>query len=186
MSQIPPPPPPNWQAQQYQPPPVPQQYGAPQYAMPQFGGFWIRFVASLIDSIVISIPIIVVIMVFAGGIFAGVGDMASQEDQTGAAIAFFFSLLFILPIYIIIHWLYEALMTSSESGATLGKRAVGLKVLKGDGTRLGFGRATGRHFAKVFISGALVPLYIGYIMAAFTDRKRSLHDMIADTVVIKI
>jgi uncharacterized RDD family membrane protein YckC len=55
-------------------------------------------------------------------------------------------------------------------------------VLTGDGQRISFGRATGRFFAK-FLSALI--LLIGYIMAAFTERKRALHDMIADTVVVK-
>lgn len=188
MSQIPPPPPPNWQPQQYQPPPPPQQYGAPGYGAPppmwQPGGFWIRFVAAIIDSIVLSIPMLVIVMVFAGGIFAGVGSLQDEEQATAAAIAGLTSFLIIWPLFIIISWLYEALMTSSERGATLGKRAVGLRVLKADGTRLSFGRATGRHFAKTFIT-PLIPFAIGYIMAGFTDRKRALHDMIGDTVVVK-
>jgi len=186
MSQIPPPPPPNWQGQpqQYQPPPQ-QHYQAPPYGMPMPGGFWIRFVASIIDSIVLSVPMVIIVMVFSGGIFASLGDLQREEDQAAAAIAIVMGLLVIVPIYIVIHWLYEALMTSSEAGATLGKRAVGLRVLRADGARLGFGRATGRHFAKAMIT-PLIPFWIGYIMAGFTDRKRALHDMIADTVVIKV
>ena len=77
-------------------------------------------------------------------------------------------------------------MTSSERGATLGKRALSLRVVKSDGTRLTFGRATGRFFAKAFITGLNPRFGIGYIMAGFTDRKRALHDMIADTVVVKV
>jgi uncharacterized RDD family membrane protein YckC len=80
------------------------------------------------------------------------------------------------------HWLYEAWLTSSEWQATLGKRALGIAVTGVDGSRISFARATGRYFAKwisAFIFG------IGYIMAAFTERKQALHDMIADTLVIK-
>jgi len=185
MSQIPPPPPPNWQAQQYQQPPVPLPYGAPPPAAWQPGGFWIRFVAALIDGIVLSVPMMIVAGVFAGGIFTGIDKVDSPEGETAAVLAGVMFFLIIWPVFIIISWLYEALMTSSERCATLGKRAVGLRVLKADGTRLGFGRATGRHFAKALVT-PLIPFAIGYIMAGFTDRKRALHDMIADTVVIKV
>ena len=86
---------------------------------------------------------------------------------------------------IVINWLYEALMTSSPSGATLGKLALGLRIVRADGVQLSFGRATARHFLKVLIT-PLVPLAIGYLMAAFTARKRALHDVLADTLVIRL
>jgi len=66
--------------------------------------------------------------------------------------------------------------------ATLGKRIVGLKVTDLAGNRIGFGRATGRHFAKMLSS---MIMNIGYIMVAFTDRKQGLHDMLAGTLVMK-
>ena len=74
-------------------------------------------------------------------------------------------------------------MTSSPRGATLGKMALGLRIVRVDGTQLSFGRATARHFAKYMVT-PMVPLAIGYIMAAFTNRKRALHDILADTLVI--
>lgn len=192
MSQIPPPPPPNWQQQQaqpYQQQPMPQQYGAPPYAAAppawQPGGFWIRFVAAIIDSFILSIPMIIIVSVFAGGIFAGIGEIKDDEQSAAAVAGGMIAILVIWPLFIIVGWLYEALMTSSERGATIGKRAMGLRVLKADGTRLSFGRATGRHFAKALIT-PLIPFAIGYIMAGFTDRKRALHDMIGDTVVVKV
>lgn len=191
MSQIPPPPPPNWQQQQaqpYQQPPPPQQYGAPYASAPptwQPGGFWVRFVAAIIDSFILAVPMIIIVTVFAGGIVAGIGEMKEDDQGAAAAAGGLIAFLVIWPLFIIISWLYEALMTSSERGATLGKRAMGLRVLKADGTRLGFGRATGRHFAKALIT-PLIPFAIGYIMAGFTDRKRALHDMIGDTVVVKV
>jgi len=50
-----------------------------------------------------------------------------------------------------------------------------------DGGRISFARATGRHFAK-WISGLI--LFIGFIMAAFTEKRQGLHDMIAETLVV--
>jgi uncharacterized RDD family membrane protein YckC len=191
MSQIPPPPPPNWQQQQPQPyqqqPYPPQQYGAPHAAAPaaQFGGFWIRFVAYFLDSLIIGVPMWILIAIFAGGSVASLGGTSTEQEQFEAAAAVGGIIFLIIIIAFVGVWLYEALMTSSERGATLGKRALGLRVVKSDGTRLTFGRATGRFFAKAFITG-LIPFGIGYMMAGFTDRKRALHDMIADTVVIKV
>lgn len=79
-------------------------------------------------------------------------------------------------------WLYEALMTSSAKQATLGKMALGLKVIDKQGGRLTFLHATGRHFAKVL---NLFTLQIGYLMVAFTEQKQGLHDIIAGTYVVK-
>jgi uncharacterized RDD family membrane protein YckC len=81
-----------------------------------------------------------------------------------------------------IAWIYEAWMTSSDRQATVGKMAVGLKVTDLNGQRISFARATGRHFAKIL--SAMV-LFIGYIMAAFTERKQGLHDILAGTLVVK-
>ena len=49
----------------------------------------------------------------------------------------------------VIHWLYYSLLESSAWQATLGKKALGLEVTDLDGNRIGFGRATGRFFAKI-------------------------------------
>jgi uncharacterized RDD family membrane protein YckC len=73
-------------------------------------------------------------------------------------------------------------LTSSSWQGTVGKRLLRLKVTDEAGNRIGFGRATGRFFAKI-LSNLL--FCIGFIMIAFTDRKRGLHDMIAGTLVMK-
>ena len=74
-------------------------------------------------------------------------------------------------------------MESSERGATVGKMAMGLRVVTSDGQRLSFMNATGRYFAKII---SAIILGIGFLMIAFTDKKRGLHDMIASTLVIKV
>jgi hypothetical protein len=84
-----------------------------------------------------------------------------------------------LPI--ISTWLYSAFMESSESQATIGKRAVGIIVMDEEGRRLSFGRATGRYFAK-FLS--VITLGIGYLMAAWDPRHQALHDKVAHTLVL--
>jgi uncharacterized RDD family membrane protein YckC len=120
-----------------------------------YGGFWIRFLAWIIDSIVVTIV---------------VGFILTVTFGVGFVAMFFAS------------WLYEALMLSSSWKATLGKRALNLVVTDLEGQPLSFGRATGRHFAK-WLSG--LALGVGYIIAAFTSRKQALHDMIAGTFVVR-
>jgi uncharacterized RDD family membrane protein YckC len=149
------PPPPVWDA---------RPAGSAQVA---YGGFWIRLVAYIIDAILLSIAVGVV------GAVAGI-NFFDPDFETYNASANFISLL--------AGWLYFALLESSERGATVGKMAMGLRVVTDQGQRLSFLNATGRYFAKII--SALI-LCIGFIMIAFTDRKRGLHDMIAGTLVIK-
>ncbi len=82
----------------------------------------------------------------------------------------------------IIHWLYFAGMESSARQGTIGKSMMSLRVSDLDGKRISFGHATGRFFAKI-VSG-MIPFLIGYLMAAFTEKKQALHDLIAGTLVL--
>ena len=77
--------------------------------------------------------------------------------------------------------LYYSYMESSRYQATLGKLALGIKVVNVQNGRIDFAKALLRNLSKylsVFI------LYIGYIMIIFDDRKQGLHDKIADTLVV--
>lgn len=80
------------------------------------------------------------------------------------------------------YWLYFALFESSAKQSTLGKRVLNLYVTDLSGNRISFGRATGRHFAKLISSATLL---IGYMMAGWTEKKQALHDMIAGTLVMR-
>jgi uncharacterized RDD family membrane protein YckC len=80
-----------------------------------------------------------------------------------------------------IGWLYYAFMESSEKQATLGKMVMKCVVTDMSGARISFGRATGRFFAKQFLSGICL---IGYLMALWSDKVQALHDQIAGTVVL--
>jgi len=73
-------------------------------------------------------------------------------------------------------------MESSPQQGTLGKMALRLKVVDLQGNRISFARASARHFAKLI---SLI-FFIGYIMAGFTERKQALHDMIAETRVLRV
>jgi uncharacterized RDD family membrane protein YckC len=82
----------------------------------------------------------------------------------------------------VLQWVYFAVMESSAKQATLGKMALGLRVTNMEGHRITFGRATGRHFAKLL---STLILLIGFLMVAWTPKKQGLHDQIADTLVLK-
>ena len=93
--------------------------------------------------------------------------------------------LVILPLMMIFQYVIPAAYDTwfiGKFAATPGKMACKLKVVMAEGGRVSFARAIGRHFAK-YISGLI--LGIGYIMAGFDEQKRTLHDRICDTRVIK-
>jgi uncharacterized RDD family membrane protein YckC len=134
----------------------------------------------MIDGLIVSVVAVVLVGVFVG--FVILTDESVDHERPAAPLVIAAILLVIALI--VVNWLYEALMTSSPRAATLGKMVLSLRIVRFDGAQLSFGRATARHFAKFIVTPA-VPLFIGYIMAAFTNRKRALHDILADTLVIK-
>ena len=125
---------------------------------PPYAGFWRRTAAYLIDY---------VLVMFAAGLIAGLFASVTRG---------------LTPLVVVASvWLYYTLMESSELQATLGKKAVGIKVTDLEGNRIGFGRATGRLVGHV-VSG--ITLGIGFAMAVFTSRRQTLHDSIAGTLVV--
>lgn len=82
----------------------------------------------------------------------------------------------------IIGRVYFAAMENSPNQGTLGKMALGIKMVDLGGNRISFGMATGQHFGKRI--SALV-LAIDFIMMAFTEKKQGLHDMMAGCLVVK-
>ena len=154
-------------------------YQAPmQEAAP--GGFWIRFVAAIIDGIITAIPNFIIGMI--SEVVMPTQPLTPGTPPGAPPTPAAIGLVVVLNLLsIVIAWLYEAMFTASSYQATLGKMAVGLKVTDLYGNPISFGRATGRHFAKIL--SALICM-IGYIMAAFDDRKRALHDHCAGTLVV--
>ena len=136
------------------------------FGLMRYAGFWVRAVAFVIDGIILTLLFLFVAAFYLRNYG---GDTSSLR----------------LPIIIqsAISLLYFAISWSSSMQATLGQKFCGVKVVDGIGAhRISLMRALGRSFALV-LSGLL--LGIGYLMAAFTERKRALHDMVADTCVVK-
>jgi len=147
----------------------------------QYAGFWLRFLAYLIDSLVLSVPAVFLVFLM----FVGMAGSLSQIERRNEVVPVLGSILFLILFYVLLFaglWLYYAIMESSSWQATLGKKALNLQVTDLDGRRISFGRASGRFFGKL-ISGMI--LNIGYIMAGFTEKKQALHDMIAGTLVLR-
>jgi uncharacterized RDD family membrane protein YckC len=138
-----------------------------------YAGFWLRVAACLVDGVVLTAAYFVLVFALAFGLLAPGPEPKLAE-----------SMIVVLGVWLLsvaIPWLYVALMESSAKQATLGKMACGIKVTDLTGNRISFGRATGRHFAE-WITG--FTFLIGYVMAAFTQRRQTLHDLIAATVVV--
>ncbi len=139
----------------------------------RYGGFWIRFLARIIDSIVLGIARAIIILPISVifGLSAGPGG----DNAMGIA-----TLLATIPISIALSVAYEAYFLSTR-GATPGKMALGLKVVTAEGGPISVGLAIGRYFAMYLSAFTLM---IGYIMAGFDSQKRALHDYICGTRVI--
>jgi uncharacterized RDD family membrane protein YckC len=138
-------------------------YSVPQQSLVStcqfYAGFWRRLVAYLIDYSVIMVvmSVIIIITVVSTGLLTGVMNetIGGQIGGTIGRIVGFFGI-----------WLYFSLFESSRKQATLGKLALGIKIVGPDNTRISFGRATD-------------------VMAGFTDKKQALHDMVASCYVVR-
>ena len=146
------------------------QYHNPNYGQRMvYAGFWWRFLAAIIDMVILNVAGLIVGFVF--GIAATSARSNVHSIELGGNV-----------IGILIGWLYSAFLESSTWQGTIGKKACGIVVTDLNGQRIGFGKATGRHFGKI-LSGLI--LLIGYIMQAFTEKRQALHDMMAGCLVLK-
>ncbi len=145
----------------------------------RFAGFWMRFLAFVIDHFILSfggfllaLPIILIL-----GLASSAGSPRAAEEFFGASV-----MLLLFPLNILMNWLYEAAFTSSARQATPGKMALSLVVTDLAGGRISFGRATGRFFGRYLSSFTLL---IGYLIQPFTEKRQALHDLLAGTLVLR-
>jgi uncharacterized RDD family membrane protein YckC len=136
---------------------------APPAGYAGYAGFWRRVVAAIIDAIILSVANAIV--------FAAMG---ADMMQPGLGLANLIGFLVAI--------LYETLMTASDVQGTVGKMALGIKVADENGQRLSYARSLGRYFAKIL---SAIILFIGFLMVAFSARKRGLHDIIAGTLALR-
>jgi uncharacterized RDD family membrane protein YckC len=152
----------------------------------QFAGFWLRFLAYLIDGIIISFVEFLLVIPFLG--FLGYNAAILEASQYESL-----EMEVFLPVLIsagtglylsafLLTWFYYALMESGPRQATVGKMALGISVIDINGNRISFAKASLRYFSKIISSAIFM---IGFIMAGFTEKKQALHDIIASTFVVK-
>lgn len=140
-----------------------------------YAGFWKRAAAQVID---------LSLSWFLGSIVGAVVGVLAMAVLSSADLG-----LQTMFVYQGLSWIvtlgvgamYYGWFHCSGAQATLGKMAVGIKVVRGDGQRVGFWRAIGRYFGLVL---SLLLVCAGVVMAAFTPRKRALHDLLCDTLVV--
>ncbi len=143
----------------------------------RYAGFWIRFAAKFIDGILLAVVNLIIQFAFTFGIMGITGLQGGGAESVLEAV--------MMVVMFLIQLAIQAGYTIyfvGKKGATPGKMLCRLKVVRSDGSALTYGRSTGRYFAEWVTA---MTCTIGYIMAAFDEEKRSLHDRIADTRVIQ-
>lgn len=145
-------------------------------------GFLRRWAALFLDGLILSaafyaIFFIAIILFGVVGGFDALENFDSEDPPAWIVSAY----LGIYLLYFLMAGLYFSLMESSSNQGSVGKMALGIKVVDAQGTRLTFGHALGRWFAAAL---SYLTLYIGFIIAGFTERKQALHDLVVGTYVV--
>lgn len=140
----------------------------------QYGGFWIRFVAVFLDGILLQLVRVALSLLILGIV------TTPFRPRSSTPAAFSGAVLTLTLVTFLVAFLYEVIMIR-YFGATLGKMAVGVKVIRTDGSAVGWGISVGRYFMKII---SYIILFIGYIIAGFDPEKRALHDRACDTRVV--
>ena len=146
--------------------------GLPAPGVLNYAGFWIRTGAKMIDLVIFFIVEMALILLLSP-------FTAFRHWSPGVVPNLAF--LMIYPVLLAFHISYSVFF-NGKYGATPGKMALGLKIITSGGQPLTYGKAFARVLAEM-LSGIIC--YIGYIMVAFNDEKKSLHDQICDTRVIR-
>lgn len=139
-------------------------------------GFWKRAAAYFLDTVIVGVLGSIVGAVLGGvmGIAFAMGGASGQGTLVAIQIV-----SNLLPLAIGAG--YFGWFHASPSQASPGKMAVGIKVVRGDGEAITFWRGVARYFASLL---STLPLFAGFVMAAFTRRKQALHDLMCDTLVV--
>lgn len=146
-----------------------------------YGGFWIRFAAKFLDGLICGVVSWLLqtglfLLVFGSMVMKPGADVDAMASRGIATLCLSYAVGLAVGISYVVGFV-------GRYGATPGKMACGLKIVYADGSRIGYGRATGRYFAELL--SAMI-FCVGYIIAAFDDEKRALHDRICDTRVIRV
>lgn len=168
------------------PPSPPPFLGVTDVVAPEYAGFWLRFGAWVIDYLILIVPFtIIAVSMGLGGVMAAVMDQM-KTDQVGALETYASAVLPITYVLMVVGFVYYTVFESSKWQATPGKMAVGIRVTGTDGQRISIARSAGRNAVRLTnVLRFPVPLpLICYVVAAFTERKQGVHDLLARTYVL--
>jgi len=153
-----------------------------------YASFWQRTCAFLIDLIILTI---IALIVGAYLQFSDAVRMMNQMirhqpviDPSGTLITSGIPIQVIsafLVTFVLIPWIYFAILESSQNQATLGKMTLRIVVTDLKGERITFTRATLRHFSK-WISFLL--FLTGFFAIIYTKKHQGLHDIVAACLVL--
>jgi uncharacterized RDD family membrane protein YckC len=144
----------------------------------RFGALWLDGFLTGMASYAVLIPLMILVVAVSGS-----GDVSSGSEPGGPSdmVAAFLGLL-VYPVLLGIPFVYESWMLQAKS-QTLGKMALGLRVVTPSGGAISTGQAWGRTAAKLVLAGCVG---ITYIPAFMTRERTTLHDMIAGTRVVRV
>jgi uncharacterized RDD family membrane protein YckC len=135
----------------------------------RYASFGLRFVALLLDGVIGLVVGLLINIIFRTSLTPD----PAHPFAALLSLATLFNFLFGVSYYVFFLTAY---------GATLGKMAVGVKIVTADGGPISFGRALARYFCTTFLE--IFTLWIGYLIALFDDQNRTLHDRICGTRAI--
>lgn len=147
----------------------------------QYAAFWRRALAFFVDLAIIAFVNAFLILPLAT--ILGLRESKAANEVRSAFVMFLLGAYLVTTIIIvIIAWLYYAYSESSRFRATLGKKLLGIQVTDIGGGQVSFSTASVRFFSKII---SLALLGAGFIMAPFTPQYQALHDIIANTLVVR-
>jgi uncharacterized RDD family membrane protein YckC len=139
----------------------------------RLAGWWQRVAAQILDGILLALPLIVIAVIVAA---SGPGE---DDDAAWGALAIVYLLSLLLP------FIYFTVMHAGARGATFGKRAMGIKVVREDGGQLGYGKAFGRYGIVVVFWIFVLPALLDYLWPLWDDKNQALHDKVVGTLVVR-
>lgn len=153
----------------------------------RYGGFWIRWGARIIDGLLLMVPVFVLALLFIPALIRA-GNQARNSGTPLNPAFLGFGVITFFVVFFLAAGCYEVLMLRYR-GATVGKMACGLKVIRSDGSGLGWGVSFGRFFMWNVVTNGIpylnfILMLTSSIMAGVDDEKRALHDRVCDTRVI--
>jgi uncharacterized RDD family membrane protein YckC len=148
--------------------------GPPEEEGVVYSGWWRRAAALVIDSLLIWVVVLAVFVVAA---------LVAALDETVGGVFLLLAILFAIagPIFYWIYW------TGKEPGQTVGKKALGIRVRHAEHDRtIGYGPSAGRYLITFVFGIFIIPSLLDYLWPLWDSRNQSLHDKVANSVVVRI